>query len=63
MTTHDSVSATEAATRPTYRGITLSRTTTTELRRMFDTRSGFRLMASIGVLALLATARSLWQRR
>jgi ABC-2 type transport system permease protein len=39
-----------------HRGIPLSRITTTELRKMFDTRSGFWLMASIGILALLATA-------
>jgi hypothetical protein len=40
----------------THRGVPLSRITTTELRKMFDTRSGFWLMASIGILALLATA-------
>ena len=39
---------------PTGR-IPLSRIVTTELRKMFDTRSGFWLMASIGILALLAT--------
>jgi ABC-type transport system involved in multi-copper enzyme maturation permease subunit len=32
------------------------RVLSTELRKMFDTRSGFWLMASIGILALLATA-------
>jgi ABC-2 type transport system permease protein len=31
------------------------RVLTTELRKMFDTRSGFWLMASIGIMALLAT--------
>ena len=31
------------------------RVLSTELRKMFDTRSGFWLMASIGILALLAT--------
>lgn len=35
--------------------IRLGRIVTTELRKMFDTRSGFWLMASIGILALLAT--------
>lgn len=40
----------------TRRGIPLSRIVSTELRKMFDTRSGFWLIASIGVLALLATA-------
>jgi ABC-2 type transport system permease protein len=37
-------------------GIPLHRVTTTELRKMFDTRSGFWLMASIAILAVLATA-------
>jgi ABC-2 type transport system permease protein len=35
--------------------IPLHRITTTELRKMFDTRSGFWLMASIAITALLAT--------
>ena len=35
--------------------IPMRRIVTTELRKMFDTRSGFWLMASIGILALLAT--------
>ena len=39
----------------THRPIPLSRIVTTELRKMFDTRSGFWLMASIGILALLAS--------
>lgn len=38
-----------------HRGIPLSRIISTELRKMFDTRSGFWLMASIGIVALLAT--------
>jgi ABC-2 type transport system permease protein len=37
-------------------GIPLHRITTTELRKMFDTRSGFWLMASIAITAVLATA-------
>jgi ABC-2 type transport system permease protein len=37
-------------------GIPLSRITTTELRKTFDTRSGFWLMASIVITAVLATA-------
>jgi ABC-type transport system involved in multi-copper enzyme maturation permease subunit len=37
------------------RPITLSRLTSVELRKMFDTRSGFWLMASIGIAAVLAT--------
>ena len=40
----------------TQRAIPLGRIVTTELRKMFDTRSGFWLMASIGILALIATA-------
>jgi ABC-2 type transport system permease protein len=43
------------------RGIPLSRVTGVELRKMFDTRSGFWLMASIVITALLATgAVILW---
>ena len=38
-----------------HRTIPLGRIVTTELRKMFDTRSGFWLMASIGILGLLAT--------
>jgi ABC-2 type transport system permease protein len=37
-------------------GIPLHRITSTELRKMFDTRSGFWLMASIAIFAVLATA-------
>ena len=36
-------------------GVPLSRIVNVELRKMFDTRSGFWLMASIGILSLLAT--------
>jgi ABC-2 type transport system permease protein len=35
--------------------IPLSRLTSVELRKMFDTRSGFWLMASIGIAAVIAT--------
>ena len=38
------------------RPIPLSRVVATELRKMFDTRSGFWLMASIAIAAVLATA-------
>ena len=34
-------------------GVPLSRIVKVELRKMFDTRSGFWLMASIGILAAL----------
>ncbi|KQY59549.1 ABC transporter permease [Aeromicrobium sp. Root495] len=37
-------------------GIPLSRIVKVELRKMFDTRSGFWLMMSIGIVAILATA-------
>src|SRR3954463_701187 len=35
--------------------IPFRRVTTVELRKMFDTRSGFWLIASVGITALLAT--------
>ncbi len=41
--------------RVTGRAIPLSRICTVELRKMFDTRSGFWLMASVAVTSLLAT--------
>ena len=41
--------------RTVYRTIPLRRIVTTELRKMFDTRAGSWLMASIGISALLAT--------
>jgi ABC-2 type transport system permease protein len=59
LTTLDTASDSPVRTRTTqraHRAIPLSRIISTELRKMFDTRSGFWLMASIGILALLATA-------
>ena len=56
MTTLDTVSATKARTSAPHQGIPLSRIITAEVRKMFDTRSGFWLLVSIGILALLATA-------
>jgi ABC-2 type transport system permease protein len=44
------------APRAAVRRIPLSRVTAVELRKMFDTRSGFWLMASIAIAAVLATA-------
>ncbi len=41
--------------RPTYAPIPLSTVVAVELRKMFDTRSGFWMMASIGILSVLAT--------
>ncbi len=50
-----------AAPRPDPQPIPMSRLTAIELRKMFDTRSGFWLMTSIGITALLATgAVILW---
>ncbi len=39
-----------------HQGIPLSRIVAVELRKSFDTRSGFWLMSSIGITSLLATA-------
>ena len=36
-------------------GLTLARVTRVELRKMFNTRSGFWLIASIAISAVLAT--------
>jgi ABC-2 type transport system permease protein len=58
MTTLDTSTASLAATtaRTPSRAIPAHRVLSTELRKMFDTRSGFWMMASIGIGALLATA-------
>jgi ABC-type transport system involved in multi-copper enzyme maturation permease subunit len=54
-------SETRTARPVVHRGIPLTRVTAVELRKMFDTRSGFWLMASIVITALLATgATILW---
>jgi ABC-2 type transport system permease protein len=57
MTTLDTPSSSTSLTgmRSARRGIPLSRIVTTEMRKMLDTRSGFWLMASIAISALLAT--------
>ena len=48
---------TPSRTSPTTRaGIPLGRIITTEVRKMLDTRSGFWLMASVGILGFLASA-------
>ncbi|MEO9325035.1 ABC transporter permease [Nocardioides sp. C4-1] len=47
---------TPETSRPTFAPIPFSRIVSVELRKMFDTRSGFWLMSSIGILAVLATA-------
>ncbi|MCW2851343.1 MAG: hypothetical protein JWM84_1007 [Nocardioides sp.] len=50
------VDLTARTTRPVHPPIPLSRVAGVELRKMFDTRSGFWLMASIAILATAATA-------
>jgi ABC-2 type transport system permease protein len=49
------MTATAAATETPSPGVPLSRLVKVELRKMFDTRSGFWLLASIGIVAVLAT--------
>jgi ABC-2 type transport system permease protein len=44
---------------PHLEQVSLSRVTRVELRKMFDTRSGFWLMASIGIAALLSTVATI----
>ncbi len=56
MTTIEVTSVVRPRATSQHRAIPLSRIVTTELRKMFDTRSGFWLLASIGILGLLATA-------
>jgi ABC-2 type transport system permease protein len=55
ITTTTTSGAPARAANPPIRAIPLSRVTSVELRKMFDTRSGFWLMASIGIAALVAT--------
>ena len=45
--------ATAARTRPTHAPIPMSRIVGVELRKMFDTRSGFWLMMSVGIIAAM----------
>ncbi len=55
-TTVPAASSTEAApVRRTARPIPTARLVTVELRKMFDTRSGFWMLVSIGVLSVAAT--------
>ena len=48
---------------PTRHRVPLTRVTQVELRKMFDTRSGFWLIASIAISAVLATGVSSCGRR
>ncbi|MFC5729669.1 MULTISPECIES: ABC transporter permease subunit [Nocardioides] len=54
-TTLDAVPAASARTRPTPAPIPFRRVLEVELRKMFDTRSGFWLMASIVIASAIAT--------
>jgi ABC-type transport system involved in multi-copper enzyme maturation permease subunit len=54
-TTAVAVATATTASAATHRAIPTGRIITTELTKMFDTRSGSWLMASIGILALLAS--------
>ena len=56
MTTVAVEHETTRATRPAPAPIPFSRLASVELRKSFDTRSGFWLMASIAITALIATA-------
>src|ERR1700752_997111 len=46
-------------TRPAPAPIPMSRIVSVELRKSFDTRSGFWLLASVGILAVLATGATI----
>jgi len=48
-----------APTKPAPRPIPMSRIVGVEIRKMFDTRSGYWLMMSVGIAAVLATAATL----
>ncbi|MGZ8738082.1 MAG: ABC transporter permease [Nocardioides sp.] len=64
MSTVVTTRPTAVTVRTSPRGIPLGRVITTELRKMFDTRSGFWLMSSIAILSLLTTAAViLWAPR
>ncbi len=52
-------SATDTTAVTTTRRIPLTRIVAVELRKSFDTRSGFWLMASIGILAVIATGATI----
>ena len=61
VTTPTSSPVTQRAPRPVPEPVPFSRLVSVELRKCFDTRAGFWLMASIGIAALLATgAVLLW---
>ncbi|WP_137293354.1 ABC transporter permease subunit [Nocardioides dongxiaopingii] len=53
--TATAVETLDTPARPRFTAIPLGRVVAVELRKMFDTRSGFWLLCSIGILATLAT--------
>jgi ABC-2 type transport system permease protein len=55
MTILESTAPSTVATRPQHRRIPLTRIIGTELRKMFDTRAGMWLVASIGIVSVIAT--------
>ena len=57
--TVDQTSTAPVRQRRAVQPIPMSRIVAVELRKMFDTRSGFWLLASIGILSLLATAATI----
>lgn len=59
LTTPGATLPVERHERPPVRRIPMSRIVIVELRKSFDTRSGFWLMASIGILAVIATAATI----
>ena len=58
-TTIDAVTEVARTARPAPARIPMSRLVSVELRKSFDTRSGFWLMASIGILAVIATGATI----
>ena len=57
--TVDQTTTPQVVDRPAVRPIPMSRIVAVELRKMFDTRSGLWLLASIGILSVLATAATI----
>jgi ABC-2 type transport system permease protein len=57
--TAEKATSSTSPTRAVPPRIPLSRVTSVELRKMFDTRSGFWLMASIAILAVVATGATI----
>jgi hypothetical protein len=61
MTLPDTTATRATGPRPTPRRIPLSRLVAVEARKSFDTRAGYWLLASVGIMSVLATAATvLW---